>query len=235
MTLRSLGTVAVAALALSGCGGATSNAGRATLWITRDRGTKVLLDTNVPAGETLMRALRSKAKVDTRYGGRFVQSIDGLSGSAGAERDWFWFVNGLLGDRSAAEYRLHAGDVAWWDYRNWGSDFATAVVVGAFPEPFRHGYAGHVRPTEVVYGRGLAGAALTIGKELHAEAVARLGAPVPKDDNVFRLVSGSHRFVAEMRTPGGGPSGPVQFTYAGDPALLRPSGHRPYRHRFSLP
>ena len=59
----------------------------------------------VPAGQSLLRALRSETKVDTRYGGGFVQSIDGLEGSARRHEDWFWFVNGLAGDRSAASYR----------------------------------------------------------------------------------------------------------------------------------
>ena len=94
----------LAALALAGCGGEgpTADDGTARLWVTRDRGASVLLDVEVPAGQTLLRALKSEAKVETRYGGGFVQSIDGLEGSARRHEDWFWFVNGLAGDRSAA-------------------------------------------------------------------------------------------------------------------------------------
>ena len=89
----------------------------------------------------------------TRYGGGFVQSIDGVEGSARRHEDWFWFVNGLAGDRSAASYRLRDGDVAWWDYRDWSGDAETLeVVAGAFPEPFLHGYDGEVRPVAVRYG-----------------------------------------------------------------------------------
>jgi hypothetical protein len=115
------------ALALAGCGGEgpTAADGTARLWVTRDRGSEVLVDTTVPAGQTLLRALRARAKVTTRYGGGFVQSIEGVKGSARRNRDWFWFVNGLAGDRSAASYRLRDGDVAWWDYRDWsGADLA---------------------------------------------------------------------------------------------------------------
>jgi hypothetical protein len=235
-TLR-LPALVLTALALSGCAGFLPGHGdgTATLWVTRDRGAAVLLDTTVPAGATLMQALRSKAKVDTRYGGRFVESIDGLAGNAGAQRDWFWYVNGLLGDRSAAEYRLRVGDVAWWDYRSWRQEADIPVVVGAFPEPFRHGYAGHVRPTAVRYAAGLAAAAATLRKELRATSVAPLGTRVPKGENLFELVSGRPRFVAEMREPGSGPQGAVEFVYAGDPAALRPGGVRPFRHRFTLP
>ena len=93
-----------------------------------------------------MRALASEADVETRYGGRYVQAVNGIEGSLSAQRDWFWFVNGYEGDRSAASYRLHDGDVAWLDYRAWQREGEARVVVGAFPEPFLHGYAGKTRP-----------------------------------------------------------------------------------------
>ena len=71
-------------------------------------------------------------------------------------RDWFWFVNGLAGDRSAASYRLRAGEVAWWDYRDWSNDADTLeVVAGAFPEPFLHGFDGTKRVAAVRYEPGL--------------------------------------------------------------------------------
>ena len=149
----------LAALALAGCGGEgpTAADGTARLWVTRDRGSEVLVDATVPAGQTLLRALRSQAEVTTRYGGGFVQSIDGIEGSARRHEDWFWFVNGLAGDRSATSYRLRDGDVAWWDYRDWSRDAATLeVVAGAFPEPFLHGYDGKRRPAAVRYGPGSA-------------------------------------------------------------------------------
>ena len=72
-----------------------------------------------------------------------MQSVDGVAGSLSAQRDWFYFVNGYEADRSAADYRLHPGDVEWWDYRTLAAAGASVpVVVGAFPEPFLHGYGG---------------------------------------------------------------------------------------------
>ena len=118
MIRRALAALAVLVL-LAGCGGAGGEEGTATLWVTRDRGAELLLDAEVDAGQTLMRALGSKVELETRYGGRYVQSIDGLAGSLDGQRDWFWFVNGYEGDRSAASYRLRDGDVAWLDYRGW--------------------------------------------------------------------------------------------------------------------
>lgn len=127
--------VAVLALALAGCGGGREH-GTATLWVTRDRGAHVLFTGSVPAGLTAIQALERVRKVTTRYGGRYVQSIDGISGSLSSEHDWFYFVNGLEADRGAAEVRLHPGDVEWWDYRSWAhGQMSVPVVVGAWPRP----------------------------------------------------------------------------------------------------
>ncbi len=139
--------VFVLAFAVTACGGEREH-GTATLWVTRDRGSQVLYTGTVPAGLTAMQALERVRKVSTRYGGRFVQSIDGVDGSLTKQRDWFYFVDGIEGDRSAAEVTLHPGDVEWWDYRTWaGSAMSVPVVVGAYPKPF----AG-TRPTVVADG-----------------------------------------------------------------------------------
>ncbi len=55
--------------------------------------------------------------METAYGGRFVNAVNGLASAS--HRDWFYFVNGRVGDRSAVEVRLHKGDTLWWDYRAW--------------------------------------------------------------------------------------------------------------------
>jgi len=225
--------LAACTLALAGCGGAERDSGTATLWVTRDRGSSVLMDATVPAGQTLLRALRSKAKVGTRYGGRFVQSIDGVEGDAGKRRDWFWFVNGLAGDRSAAEYRLRAGDVAWWDYRDWTDDAELGVVVGAFPEPFLHGYGGEVRPAAVVYSRVADKArAGKVARAIHARRTLRDIASVPSGWNVLRLVPGATTRFSAARRSGGGAGDPVVLTFSGDVADLLAGA---YERRFSVP
>ena len=150
---RRLASLLLGLLLLAGCGEERSGHGTARLWVTRDRGAHVVVVRTVPAGLTLVQALDRVADVKTSYGGRYVQAIDGIEGSLSGQRDWFWFVNGIEGDRSAAEYRLRAGDVEWWDYRSWGERMSQPVVVGAFPEPFVHGYDGKRYPTVVVYSR----------------------------------------------------------------------------------
>jgi hypothetical protein len=111
-----------------------------------------------------MQSLDRVARITTRYGGRFVQSIDGVEGSLSARRDWFYFVNGIEADRSAAELRLHAGDVEWWDLRSWAnSQMSVPVVVGAWPKPVE----GDVL---VVAGPGAKDAARALARSLHANA-----------------------------------------------------------------
>ena len=99
-------------------------AAAASLTVTRDYGAKVLArasEKDLPGGETVMRLLQRNADVETRYGGRFVNAIDGVRSSQrpAARRDWFYYVNGIEADVGAAEKRLHDGDRVWWDYHDW--------------------------------------------------------------------------------------------------------------------
>jgi Domain of unknown function (DUF4430) len=214
---RALAALAVLVL-LAGCGGSGGEEGTATLWVTRDRGAEVLLDTQVDAGQTLMRALASRVELETRYGGRFVQSIDGVSGSLEAQRDWFWFVNGYEGDRSASSYRLRDGDVAWIDYRAWEREGEARVVVGAFPEPFLHGYDGKTRPAAVRF-EGSRTRAAKLARTIGAESVEPVGTPPPEGANVLELRDGPDGATAELLGQNAGD--PVKIVLSGDPALTR--------------
>ena len=147
--LRRLALLLAAACLLAGCGEEAAGEGSAELWITRDRGSEVVLSTTVPAGISALEALRRKTDVETRYGGRFVQAIDGIEGDIAGQHDWFYFVNGYEADISAADYELHNGDVLWWDHRSWEGEMRQPAVVGAFPEPFLHGWGGKKRPAVV--------------------------------------------------------------------------------------
>ena len=122
--------------------------------MTRDFGAQRLLQARVdpvPGGETVMRFLTRKADVDTRYGGRFVNAIEGVRSQAegGARRDWFYFVNGIEADTGAAEREVHAGDRVWWDYRDWSAAMRVPAVVGSYPEPFLHGSEGKRFPVRL--------------------------------------------------------------------------------------
>jgi hypothetical protein len=222
--------VAVAAAALlAGCGGSGAGHGTATLWLTRDEGKTVLLVRSVPADETVLQALERSTKISTRYGGRFVQSVNGLSGSITSRHDWFYFVNGVEGDRSAADYRLRSGDIAWWDYRDWGrSGMSVPIVVGAFPEPFIHGYNGKARAT-IVLGPKTA-AVRRIARLVHAQRIAPAATTrVRGDVNTLTITPASATsFTAQWH------DGAAHFVFTGDPArLLRTPSL--YRHLYRVP
>jgi hypothetical protein len=217
---RRLALLLLGVLLLAGCGEERVGQGSAQLWVTRDRGAQVLLVKTVPAGLTAMQALDRVAELDTRYGGRFVQSIDGLGGSARKQQDWFWFVNGIEGDRSAVEYRLRPGDVEWWDYRSWkGQRIVQPVVVGAFPEPFLHGYDGKVRPA-VVLGTGRA------ARELARVVRGRVGGD-PSGANVIEVVPGTPVFRGTRRDDGS-----VRFVIGRRDALRLAADPKLARFRF---
>jgi hypothetical protein len=220
-----------AALLLAGCGEERGEGeGTASLWITRDRGEQVVLTADVPAGLTAMQALDREADIETRYGGRFVQSINGIEGSLSRQRDWFYFVNGYEGDRSASEYRLHAGDILWWDFRAWGEEMRAPVVVGAFPEPFLHGYQGVRRPAAVRYTPAFERSARALGRILRADSVALWSTPAPRDANVFYVTEGALSGLrAAYCGEAGEPGDPVCFTLVGD---LRALVGDPARVRF---
>ena len=92
-----------------------------------------------PGGETVMRYLQRHFKVRTRYGGGFVQSIDGaLGGAPWCRPDRLVLLrqrDRVLAGRGRV--RLHRGDRVWWDRHDWGAAMAIPAVVGSFPEPFR--------------------------------------------------------------------------------------------------
>jgi hypothetical protein len=205
----------VLSLVLAGCGSSPEVEGTATLWITRDGGARVLYEGSVPAGLTVLQALDRHADVETRYGGRFVQAIDGVEGSLTGGRDWFYFVNGVASDRSAVEYKLRDGEIAWWDFRAWRGESEIRVVVGAFPEPLLHGFDGKRRPTVVRYSRSHQRAsAEAIGRLVRARGVESAAVPVPAGTNVVRIVDGRVRFSATASST----AGPFAFTIGGDEA-----------------
>jgi hypothetical protein len=215
---------ALAAFAALGGDFGSPEEGRATLWITRDEGRRVLHDGPVPAGLTALQALDRAAEVSTRYGGRFVHAVDGVASSARRGEDWLYFLNGVLADRSAAEIRLRDGDVLWWDFRRWADRGEAAAVVGAFPEPFLHGYGGRRRATHVRYGRGHEAAARVLGRLVRADSVAGLDVAVPPGSNTVSVEGGA----PSIRMRAVSAHGPYRLVvrgaggeFAQDPELVR--------------
>jgi Domain of unknown function (DUF4430) len=144
-------------LALAGCGfGEGESTGEVTLTVTRDFGNERLhegIDEEVASeGDTVMRVLQGAYDVETRFGGGFVQEVDGLRGGRvdGRRADWFYYVNGIEAPVGAAERRLSAGERVWWDHHPWEAAQRIPAVVGSFPEPFATGLDGKRFPVRLV-------------------------------------------------------------------------------------
>jgi hypothetical protein len=150
----------LAALVLAGCGpGAGSSSDAPTdvnVVVSRDFGAKELRDVDVSkvkSGDTVMRLLERRLAVETRYGGGFVQSLEGLAGGRDAEGrpvDWFYYVNGIEAGGGAAARKVAAGDRIWWDRHPWDGAQRVPAVVGSWPEPFLSGQGGKKIPMAIV-------------------------------------------------------------------------------------
>jgi hypothetical protein len=225
--------LAAAGCALAaGCGlGPGEDAGEVELTVTRDYGRQELIrgTEEVAEFDTVLRALDRLAEVETRFGGGFVQSIDGISGGSeeGRRHDWFFYVNGIESPLGAAEYELGGGDRVWWDHRDWTAAMRVPAVVGSYPEPFLHGFNGSRWTVQVVCAArdacsSVIGKLEGAGVEVEAEAVRDAGA----GEGRARLLVGPWRLIRSDRTARLLETGPdrsgvfASFSREGDTSLL---------------
>jgi hypothetical protein len=200
---RLVPVLVVLAASVAGCGlGPGKGPGGVSVTVTRDFGATTLgsaRTADAPGGETVMRFLERRFDVKTRYGGGFVQSIQGVSGGreGGRPRDWFYYVNGVEAGQGAAATKLHAGDRVWWDRHDWGTAMRVPAVVGSFPEPFRSGTGGKRLPVQILCSPGAGAACAEAKRRLSAVGVnggsAAWGSP--PGELTLRLVIGPWREV----------------------------------------
>ena len=199
---RRVGAAAAALLAsaapLAGCGPGPGESPAGTrLTVTRDFGSRAQRELEAPkvsGEETVMRLLQRNARVTTRFGGGFVQSIDGVAGGrrAGRPLDWFYYVNGVEAPEGAAATRLHPGDRVWWDRHDWGAAMRVPAVVGSFPEPFVHGIGGRRLPVRVECSKPAAPACDRVVRRLTAfdVPVAKGGLTTAQTAQTLRVLVG---------------------------------------------
>jgi hypothetical protein len=188
------------ALAAAGCGlGPGSGVGTVDLTVTREFGAVKMSEASGEANEsdTVMRFLEGNDEIETRYGGGYVKSIDGVSEDerGGHPYDWFFYVNGIESPVGAAEVSLAGGEKIWWDNHDWSASEHVPVVVGSWPAPFTTGWEGHEPVVEVECDVGgaacmsveaaLEGAGAKVGTE---EASFEGSAPPP--DPAIRVLVG---------------------------------------------
>jgi hypothetical protein len=200
--VRRLLVLAAAAAALAGCGPGADDSGGAPedvqVLITRDFGAEEVrrLDgADAAAGDTVMRLLQRHFEVETRYGGGFVQALEGLAGGRardGGPVDWFFYVNGIESEEGAAAREVTEGDRIWWDRRDWGAAQRVPAVVGSFPEPFLQGQDGRRIPLAVVC-EGEERSCEEVGERLAAagvEGVAQSAVGANTGPEVLRVLVG---------------------------------------------
>ncbi len=241
-TLRTLAiALALCAAAIAGCGfGPGKDEGDVSLTVTRDYGGSVLVQKtdSIHESDTVLRVLDRNADITTRYGGGFVQSINGLSGttSGGRTSDWFFYVNGIESPVGSTDYDLAGGDRIWWDYRDWTAAMRVPAVVGSWPEPFAHGFQGHrwhvnvdctrarpvcdqvaakVRATGATLAQGESGEPLIsilVGSWpnlQHWSPTARLLSAPPSTSGVFARFVGVKKPLLELLNQQGQPAGSI--------------------------
>jgi Domain of unknown function (DUF4430) len=196
-----------AALLAAGCGlGAGEGASDVRLTVTNQFGSQTLGEktfSDVAGSETVIRLLERNFKVTTRYGGGFVQSVDGKAGGEAGDRpfDWFYYVNGIEAGKGSAATRVRAGDRIWWDRHDWGYAMRAPAVVGSFPEPFLHGIDGKRLPVRLECEEIGSPACTAAGKRLADAGIAAGNAVLggTSAGRVLRVLVG--RWPAMRRTP----------------------------------
>jgi hypothetical protein len=172
--------------------------GSVSLVVTREFGAEqVAHDDNAHAkgGDTIMRLLQREFDVKTRYGGGFVQEIDGIAGGRedGRPVDWFYYVNGIESSVGAAQRKLASGDRIWWDRHVWQAAQRIPAVVGSFPEPFLAGQEGRRIPVKLICEPGVARSCDEVTKRLTdagATGVARSTVETGPGQGVLRVIVG---------------------------------------------
>ena len=167
--------VSLLAILPCGCQSQTSGEIAVRVIITQDFGNELLLDEPVilNSGVNALDALERVAKVETKYGGGFIEAINGVRSQYSqttVKKDWFFYMNGMSANVGLMNYELSEGDVEHWDFHDWSFHAFIPAIIGDFPQPFVGGYQGKNLPTIVVYDEGFRDAALDLAGEL-----ARMG------------------------------------------------------------
>jgi hypothetical protein len=204
------------AVILAGCPAppATTDSGRQSkvmVAVTQDFGRELVLteEVKIEDGTDAMTALQSVAGVETKYGGGFVQAINGLSSEyqGGSKKgDWLYYINGISLSLGARDYRLQDGDIEQWDFRDWSYQPMVPAIIGAFPQPFSSGVRGELKPTAVVYDAPFAEEAAALAAKLEGwgvTGVALTGAEalsdgVKEEGNLIILGGADNGLILEL-------------------------------------
>lgn len=194
-------------LLLTGCGVGTAPQTSLRLLVTEDFGTVPVQELDTPesaASDTVMRLLQRNTTVETRFGGGFVQSIDGRAGGRedGRPYDWFYYVNGVQAEEGATSVKVRPSDRIWWDRHDWGATSEIPAVVGSFPEPFVHGYDGSRLPTRLECTEPRSPQCVAVGKRMAEVGVVagKGGLQTSLSRDTLRVVTGLYSAIRADET-----------------------------------
>jgi hypothetical protein len=202
-------TLLVLIAMLSGCATTTpppsSEQVSVTVVATRDFGNKLIFGrvAEIEGGDSAQEALREVAKVG--MAGSYIEGIEGIYDNQ--EYYWFYYINGVLANVFASGYKPHDGDIEHWDFHDWSySMHGSSAIIGDFPEPFLHGYAGKVYPTVVAYTGNLKGEAERLKDKLEALGIEEVSVRNAADlsgnekelSNLILVCTSDFELVAEL-------------------------------------
>lgn len=129
----------LAACAVLGAGcGAGAHGPQTTLVVTRDFGAAVVSQPksiDATPGLTAMRQLQGSHETTSSFGGRYINSIDGLKEDN--DSSWLVYVDGIETTKGATSVRLKPGQTVQWDFHAWQTIRTGGAIVGAFPQPLK--------------------------------------------------------------------------------------------------
>ena len=156
--------------------------GQVTVVVTQDFGKELILEQEIEieTDTSAMAALQMVADVETKYGGGFVSSINGISSeyeeANKSKKDWFYYINGIASNIGARDYILRDGDVEHWDFQAWSYRQFVPAIIGDFPQPFQSGYQDKLKPTSVVYEEAFSTEAKALADKLKKYGVTEVSA-----------------------------------------------------------
>ena len=167
------------AIVLSGCHPQPSGKIAVKVIVSQNFGNKLVLDelARISDSANALDALQKVATVETKYGGGFVEAINGIRSQYSENKvngDWFFYVNGISANVGGLSYKLCNGDIEHWDFHDWSLRAFVPAIIGDFPQPFLSGYQGKVSPTIIVYDKAFQDAAQDLMNKLEELGVERV-------------------------------------------------------------
>ena len=177
--------------------------------ITKNFGKELIQEDaiSVSYGTSALEALESVAKVETKYGGKFVVSIKNIKSEYPEKKyDWFFYVNGFLAKEGGGSYILTAGDSIQWDYHNWEYQYHQSAIIGDYPMHFVKGYDGKISPTIIIFEDKFLDEATKLKRQLNEQYGIRattLSTETISDDekskyNIIILARPNNQLVLEL-------------------------------------